>query len=234
VKPVVTVSQDIGATAGKLLADALNHAKSVRGRAVLAVPGGGSPAPVFRWLAEHYDGTDTVLTWVDERHLPLPETGDWRDLPGSSNLRGAWENWLSRTQRPPKLIPLARAGTLSVACQAVRADLDALGGLDVVLLGAGPDGHIASLFPGHSALGSRATCIAIRDSPKPPPERLTLSLPVLENADRVVLVASGSNKAGMLKSALAGDPSLPLSRLRPRADWHWVLDPAAASLLESL
>lgn len=226
------VTEDIGAVAGALVAEGLGQAKAERGLARLAVPGGGSPVPVFSWLAAHYDGADTVLTWVDERHLPLPEpgAGDWRALPEASNLRGTWQHWLRWTIRRPRLLPLARAGELDEVCAAVARDIDALGGLDVVLLGAGADGHIASLFPGHPALSSTALCVEVRDSPKPPPERLSLTLPVLAAARRVVFVASGAGKAAMLARARRGE--LPLGRLRPQGEYIWILDPAAAAQLE--
>jgi len=226
------VTEDIGAVAGALVAEGLEQAKAERGLARLAVPGGGSPVPVFSWLAAHYDSADTVLTWVDERHLPLPELGfgDWRALPEASNLRATWQHWLRWTTRRPRLLPLARAGELDEVCAEVARDIAALGGLDVVLLGAGADGHIASLFPGHPALSSTALCVAVRDSPKPPPERLSLTLPVLAAARRVVFVASGAGKAAMLARARRGE--LPLGRLRPQGEHFWILDPAAATQLE--
>ena len=89
--------------------------------------------------------------------------------------------------------------------------------LDVIVLGIGPDGHVASLFPGSSALRAvdPPPCIAIRDSPKPPPERLTLSLPVLRAAAGCLLLATGASKADAV-SAMLSDPTehVPASLLR--------------------
>lgn len=210
--------------AGKLLLDAIRACVADTGRCRLAVPGGSSPAPVLRWLADHLDPTDVVLTWVDERHLPLVGD-DWRAWPADSNRRLAWEHWLSRVDRHPWEIPLDAPGTLEQARATVAARYAAeLGGIDVVLLGAGPDGHVASLFPGHRALDERGPVVAVPDSPKPPPERLTLSLPVLEDVRAAVLVSGGADKAPMLARALAGDRSLPLGRYSPRGAWHWVVD----------
>lgn len=76
---------------------------------------------------------------------------------------------------------------------------------DITFLGVGPDGHIASLFPDRSGIReTEATVIAVRDSPKPPPERLSLTRPVLNASDRIWLVLSGSDKASALGLALAG------------------------------
>jgi 6-phosphogluconolactonase len=100
-----------------------------------------------------------------------------------------------------------------------------------VLLGVGEDGHIASLFPDHPAVHASGVCVGVPDAPKPPPERLTLTLSVLEEVEHTVLVATGAAKASMLRRALAGDASLPLGRYRPRGEHTWVLDPAAAAEL---
>ncbi|KAI5968213.1 SOL3 [Candida margitis] len=78
--------------------------------------------------------------------------------------------------------------------------------LDVILLGCGPDGHTCSLFPGHKLLKERAQLVSyINDSPKPPPRRITITLPVLENATAIAFVAQGAGKAPILKE-IFNDP----------------------------
>lgn len=238
--PRIIVTEDTGAVAGELLADAMTRVVKYSKRCRLALPGGTAPVPVLQWLAEHLPPAlveALVVTWVDERHLPLPaewlEGGDWRALPAESNLRLAWEHWFSRLPAKPELVPMARPGALmEAAWQHAKEFAARLGGLDVVLLGAGPDGHIASLFPEDPALHATGVCVGVPEAPKPPPERLTLTMSVLEEVEHAVLVATGAAKASILRQALTGDASLPLGRYRPRGDYTWVLDPAAAAEIQ--
>jgi 6-phosphogluconolactonase len=86
--------------------------------------------------------------------------------------------------------------------------------LDVALNGMGPDGHTASLFPGFPQVHADGVCVAVHDSPKPPPDRVTLTLPKLNASHRILLVVAGVEKAPMLARVLAGpDPEVPASLL---------------------
>jgi 6-phosphogluconolactonase len=192
--------------------DALEH----RGAFHLAVPGGSVATLLFPAFAEAaLDWSRVHVWWVDERRVPL-------DHP-DSNFKVAQELWLSKV--PAVVHPFVSDSEYEQALPAP---------LDVALLGVGPDGHVASLFPGHPALaetGKRA--LRIDDSPKPPPQRLTLTLPELCAAHEVWVLVTGAAKAQMVAEALGPDSPLPVARVLREATERvrlW-LDPEAAALL---
>jgi 6-phosphogluconolactonase len=102
---------------------------------------------------------------------------------------------------------------------------------DVCLLGVGEDGHVASLFPEKPALYDERPVVAVRGAPKPPPTRLSLTLPAIASAREVWLLAAGEDKAGPVRMALsdAGPVQVPAAGVRGRAGTLWLLDRAAAS-----
>jgi 6-phosphogluconolactonase len=186
----------------------------------LAIPG-GSVVPALR--AVRLDWKRSHVFWVDERAVP-PESHD-------SNFGLAWKLWLEPAKAKPGAVhrmpaddPDLNAAATAYSDEIVRV-LGPAPQLDVVLLGVGPDGHVASLFPGHPALSeTRELVLPIVDSPKPPPRRLTLTLPVLGGAGRVIVMAIGESKADVMREAiLRADSSLPVSLVLQRSRQALVL-----------
>ena len=106
--------------------------------------------------------------------------------------------------------------------------------IDLLLLGMGPDGHTCSLFPGHSLLDEGSKIVAhITDSPKPPPERVTLTYPVLNSAKNAVFVSTGDGKKDVIERILKhSDRTYPAARVAPKdGNLIWILDVPAASKL---
>lgn len=199
-----------------------------RGVFCLALPGGSVATTCFPRLARaDVDWSRTHFFWGDERAVP-PEHAD-------SNYRVAKETWLDAiAERAPHVHRMEAERT---DLEAARDDCEhalrevAPAGLDLALLGVGPDGHVCSLFPGHALLGETERWVAaITDSPKPPPVRLTLTLPALRAASTVVVVALGAGKAEMIERAVRDPTSaLPVAIvLRGAPDARLLLDPPAA------
>jgi 6-phosphogluconolactonase len=103
----------------------------------------------------------------------------------------------------------------------------------VLLLGVGPDGHVASLFPGTPGLYDERVVVPVRGAPKPPPTRLSLSLQAINAAREVWLVTAGEEKAAAVRMALsgAGPTAIPAAGAKGRSRTLWLLDRAAASRL---
>jgi 6-phosphogluconolactonase len=191
----------------------------------VALAGGGTPQRTYELLAAVEGSWDHVHLWLgDERCVP-------HDDP-QSNARMVRES-LYATDRagPAHLHTLPRPevpedAAWLYALELRRSVADEM--FDLVLLGMGPDGHTASLFPGHPGLDvSEAPCFAVRESPKPPPERVTLSLPVLRRARHTMLLVTGPEKRDALARAVAGDRSVPVALLGEDLD-EIVCDRAAA------
>jgi len=209
------------------------RALATRGRFAVALPGGSVATGFFPRLARvPLDWSRTEFFWGDERAVPPSDP--------ESNYALARALWLDPAGVPAERVHRmdADAGDLEGAAAACADELRRVLGtpprLDFVLLGVGPDGHVCSLFPGHALLREeRLWVAAVRDAPKPPPRRLTLTLPSLAAAELVVVAALGDTKASAVRDALEdGTSSSPLALVRRRARRTVVLlDPPAARLL---
>jgi 6-phosphogluconolactonase len=214
----------------EVLAREVQAAVRQRGVAHLALSG-GSVRRCYELLANEVNDWSTVhVWWSDERCVP-PEHED-------SNYRLTREALLDRLAVPAAAVHRMRGelgpddGAAAYAAEMAEHLPPGDAGvpvLDVVHLGMGPDGHTASLFPGFPQVEERsAWCVGVRDAPKPPPERITVTFPVLWAARRCVLLAMGAEKAEALGRVRAGeDPAIPASRLR-RDRLELIVDEAAA------
>jgi 6-phosphogluconolactonase len=199
------VASDPFAAAAGFVASALERVAAERGRVRLAVPGGSAAATVAQaagLLEERgFDFARVLLTWVDERCVPASSP--------DSNRGG-----LQLGSEPGVVLPLFTDGERAEdAVARVERELAATfeGALDVVVLGMGADGHVASLFPGRAPPAGRVA--HVRDSPKPPTERITLTRAMLATARHTFVVAAGEEKRAALERLVAGDATLPASGL---------------------
>ncbi len=210
---------------------ALAQAHEQRGAAHLALSGGTTPGRTYELLGASGPALDGVEVWFADERCVIPDDEE-------SNYRLARETLLepagiapARVHRMPgELGPAEGARSYELELLATLGEEPPLPVLDLVVLGIGPDGHVASLFPGARTLDAddKSICHGISDSPKPPPQRITLSLAMLHAARGCLLLATGSSKADAV-DAMLGAPSrqVPASLLR-RERLTVIVDDAAA------
>ncbi len=236
---VVPNAAALAEQAAERFVEAQTKALDESGRFSVALSGGATPRGLYARLASEpfrsrVDWGRVRVFWGDERCAPP-------DHP-ESNYRLAQELLLSRVPIPTENIYRMRgeAADQDLAAAEYAGELQTAFGLkrgerprfDLILLGMGADGHTASLFP-HSPALREVTRLAVAvyvEAVKG--YRLTLTLPVLNNAVRVLFLVSGSDKAGWLRSVLTGKPSpdAPASLVRPeRGTLQWIVDRAAAT-----
>ncbi|XP_028777895.1 6-phosphogluconolactonase 3, chloroplastic-like [Neltuma alba] len=208
---------------------------------------GGSLIHHLRKLVEppHVDAIEWSrwhVFWVDERVVPKTHE--------DSNYKLAYDGFLSKVPIPPGNV-YAINDALSAEAAAddyetcvrhlVKNNVIAVSSVsgfpkfDLILLGMGPDGHVASLFPGHPLMKESNKWVAfIKDSPKPPPERITFTFPVINSSAYTAIVSTGAGKADAVHSALGAtvnSDKLPVALVSPEEELKWLLDKGAASKL---
>ena len=162
-------------------------------------------------LANGIDWTAVHVWWGDERFVPA---GD-----ADRNEGQAQQALLAHIPLPEDNIH--RMGDYAEAGSPA---------FDVLMLGLGPDGHVASLFPGHAGYrASGSPTIAVHDSPKPPPTRVSLTLETINRAREVWVVATGAPKAEVIAKCLQGDVTFPGAAVRGTERTLWLLDAAAST-----
>ncbi|WOL18150.1 hypothetical protein Cni_G26943 [Canna indica] len=250
---VFETEEEVSVSLAKYTAELSEKFVCERG-AFTVVLSGGTLIETLRKLTEppyleSVDWSKWHIFWVDERVVPR----DHKD----SNYKLAYDGFLSKVSIPPCQVyaindALAAEGAAEGAAEDYEAVLKKLVNdgvlpllpatgyprFDLMLLGMGPDGHIASLFPGHPLLKETVKWVTfIRDSPKPPPVRITFTLPVINSSAYVAMVVTGSGETAAVAKALGSEQSssnlLPVQMaVLEDGEFTWFTDKAAVSLLQ--
>lgn len=249
-----TLVQDLAAFVIKAQKEAIDR----KGRFTIALSGGSLPKTLRgligrdgvkweKWLVHSISSLPAMpknlprhVFYVDERAVPLDHA--------DSNHKSCNENLFSKVPIPSNHIYTINTELLSdleeladdyekhLIREFAQKDSARFPVFDLILLGMGPDGHTASLFPNHELLFEQDRWVAyVEDSPKPPPKRITLTYPVINHAARVAFVATGKEKQDVLKEVLDNpEAGLPAARVKPNfpGQLYWFVDDAASAKVE--
>jgi 6-phosphogluconolactonase len=235
-------SETLVEAGSRRLVDAIHAAVAARGRALIVLTGSGNGIELLRHLTkppQQIDWSKVHLFWGDERYVP--EDDDER------NEKQARAALLDHIDIPPSHVhpmpasdgefgtDLAAAALAYEQLLAANAEPgDPAPNFDVHLLGVGPEGHINSVFPNTPAVRETTRMVVeVDDSPKPPPLRITFTMPAVQRSREVLLLVSGAAKADAVAAAIGGsDPvALPAAGAVGRENTIWLLDAEAAAKL---
>jgi 6-phosphogluconolactonase len=248
--PEILVHADgtlLAKAAAARLVTRLVDAVAAAGRANLVLTGGGIGTAVLAELAaaparDAVDWQRVDFWWGDERFVPAGhpdrnETGARAALLDAIDVDPARVHPMPGPDGPDGDDPEAAAARYAAELRAAtrHEDHGPVPAFDILMLGIGPEGHVASLFPGLPALYDNRPVVAVRGSPKPPPVRISLTLPSIQAAREVWILASGSEKSGAISLALsgAGPVQLPAAGARGRQRTLYLLDATAAAKIPS-
>ena len=207
---VLETPEAVAAAGAAAIAQALQE-----GSRTLVLAGGTTPARCYELLADLQVEWGRVTVLFGDERCVRPNHPD-------SNYRMARETLLDRVAPASVHRIPAELGPEQGAAE-YESVVAALAPLDIVVLGIGEDGHTASLFPGHPVLTAKGLVAGVRNSPKPPPERVTLTMAALQGARQVIILATGAGKAKAV--ALAQRQQVPSGMI---AGARWLIDRAAA------
>lgn len=241
----VVVHEDASTLAGDVASRLLERLEEAQGRGEvpqIALTGGTIADAIHREVARRapdssVDWSRVVIWWGDERFVPAASE--------DRNARQARAALLDQLlQADPPLDPAnvhevpasdeVASVEESAAAYADTIRSEGAGFFEILMLGVGPDGHIASLFPGHPALDlTDHIAVAVHDSPKPPPLRVSLTFEAMDRARAVWFLVSGAEKAASVAAALAGGDrrEIPARGVVGTDETVWLIDAAAASAL---
>jgi 6-phosphogluconolactonase len=214
--------------AAERLAEVIAAGQREGRRVHVSVAGGNTPRATYRRLAALVDDWEGVELWLGDERMVPPDDPE-------SNYRLLSETLLEPTGALAHAVPTGGSAEEAASAyareirQRIPAGPDGVPALDFALLGLGEDGHTASLFPHAPALDVRGeVCVAVHDAPKPPPDRVSLTLDVLRAARRSLILAVGDGKASAVAGVLTGpDPGVPASLLAD-GSLELIVDRAAA------
>lgn len=238
--------EDLAVSLAKYTADLSDKFSNSRGSFTVVLSGGSLIKSLRKLVEPPYIDTVNWSTWhvfwVDERVVPKDHD--------DSNYKLAFDGFLSKVPILPGNVysindALSAEGAADDYETCVKhlvksniigiSEANGLPKFDLMLLGMGPDGHVASLFPGHPLVNEKEKWVTfIEDSPKPPPNRITFTFPVINASAHIALVVCGAGKAGPVHAALGNSQNadvLPVQLVSPEGELAWFLDKDAASKL---
>lgn len=229
-----TDESTLAAAAAARLIITLADAQAAGRVPVVALTGGGVGTEMLRQVAASpartvVDWRRVEILWGDERFVPA--TSDDR------NAKGAFAALLDHVDVDPARVHVmapsdGEFGDDPDAAAAAYAQIVAgLETIDVVMLGMGGEGHVASVFPDSPAVHDTRAVVAVRDCPKPPPTRISLTLPTIRRAQEVWMIVSGAAKAEAVARAVGGasEVDVPAAGATGQRRTLWLLDQAAAA-----
>jgi 6-phosphogluconolactonase len=236
-RPRIDISPDPEALAHRVAQWVTDLACATLGNFAIALSGGSTPKRLYQLLAaspfrEAMPWERVHLFWGDDRFVA------WDDP--NSNYGMARDAMIAHVPIPPENVHgIPFAGSAAEAAQEYERTLKAYHGgavldptrplFDIVLLGMGPDGHTASLFPGKPALGEKQRWVVDVPEPglNPLVPRISLTFPALNSAKSLAFVAAGADKTAMMRRVLAGEQELPSAHISPVGELIWFVDRAA-------
>lgn len=199
---------------------------ALRGACSIALSGGNTPATLYALLAapplcERMPWPQVQVYWGDERCVPPDDP--------ASNYGLAWRTLLAQVALQPEQLHRIAGEDPDPAAAAARYAQELPAALDLLLLGVGEDGHIASLFPNSPALHEQTLRAVAVTAPKPPPCRITITPPVIAAARHLLVLAAGAEKAEAVTHALSGAEDIDHVPAQLARHGLWYLDQAAAA-----
>jgi 6-phosphogluconolactonase len=238
-KPNVQIlnnADELAEVAARSIVSLAQNAVSARGTFTIALSGGSTPKHLYELLAnpnreyrDQFPWSHTLFFWTDERHVP-PDNSD-------SNFRMTNEAMLAHVPVPEGNVhrftaelPDAQEVASDYETQLRNCFRNSIPAFDLILLGLGPDGHTASLFSGTTALTETERWVTAPWVEKFNSYRLTMTLPVLNNAAVIMFLVSGQDKASILSEVLGeGTAQFPAQLIKPtHGELRWLVDQAAA------